>query len=463
MKIRTVKLINIMIFFLISCNCGLEKVNIVGIWEGKIKFPGIETRIVFNIKSLQSGKLEAEMLKPDEHDNVLKVNSITLRDSNLYIEVTTLNGSFNGHIKPNNEIIAGQWKQGRLLQKLVLHKVTKIVKYARPQTPIPPYPYNVKEVSFLNKEENIHLSGTITWPNKSSSIPAVILIPGGGAHDRDYSILRHRPFHVIADYLTKKGVAVLRFDERGVGLSNGDRSKATCDNYSQDVLAGVRFLKTFSGFSINSISLIGHSEGGMIASVSAVKSKEVSFIVLLGSPGLSGEEYQYQFEETTGRAMGLSEEMVESKRAIQEKVFDVLLHEHDQNLAKTKIRNIYKKFYPQIPEGKIRASAARFLSPGFQYNLAYDPASTLHKVQCPVFAIYGEKDLHVPPEGNFLAMKHILEGRSDILYKVITLPGLNHFFQNAADKEPFEYGKIEETISPNVLELIGDWICEFKE
>ena len=462
MKIRIINLIMIVLFF-ISCSLDSETNNIIGIWEGKLKFPGIETRIVFNIKSSQDGKLEAEMLKPDEHDNILKVNSITIKDSNLYLEVATLNGIFNGRVKPNKKFIVGEWKQGRWLHKLVLHKVTEIVKYARPQTPIPPYPYNVKEVSFLNKEENVRLSGTLTLPNKNSSIPAVILIPGSGAHDRDYSILRHRPFHVIADYLTRRGIAVLRFDERGVGSSTGDRSKSTCENYANDVLAGIRFLKTFSAFKPNNIGLIGHSEGGMIATVSASKSDEISFIVLLGSPGLAGVEYQYQFEEVTGRAMGLSEEMIAAKHLVQEQIFDILLNEKDPKQAEEKIYEIYRKNYPQIPEGKIRASSARFLSPGFKYNLFYDPASTLQKVQCPVLAIYGEKDLHVPPDSNFAAMEGTLKSRSDIPYKVITLPGLNHFFQNAPDKEPFEYGKINETISPDVLELIGDWICEFKE
>ena len=463
MKRWIVGLIVIATVFMTSCSLTEKKQSIVGLWEGKVKFPGIETRLLFNIASSPDGELTVEILQPDEHDDVIKVSSIALEDSNIRIEVAALKGVFEGCIETNKEIIVGEWQQGRWLQNLILRKIWKFTKYARPQTPRPPYPYNVKEVTIVNKKENVCLAGTLTWPNKSSSIPAIILISGGGGHDRDYSILRHRPFLVIADYLTRLGIAVLRFDERGVGSSTGDRSQATCKYYADDVLAGVRFLHTFNEFNPTRIGLIGHSEGGMIASVSAAESKDISFIVLLGSPGLAGAEYQYQFEESINRAMGLSEEMIASKRVIQEKIFNVLLHENDQWIIENKIYEIYRKFYPQIPEGKIKAGIAKFLSPGFQYNLTYDPASTLQNSCCPVLAIYGENDLHVPPEGNYNAMESILKSRADVPYKVIKLPGLNHFFQTTDNKEPFDYGKIEETISPIVLELISDWIINFKE
>ena len=340
--------------------------------------------------------------------------------------------------------------------------VTPGTESRTPQTRNTSSPYHVKEVIFSNDVEGVRLAGTVTWPGGDSPGPAVILIPGGGAHDRDYSIGRHRPFHVLADYLTRRGIPVLRFDERGVGGSTGDPAKSTCENYAGDVLAGVRFLQRFGESTSEGIGLIGHSEGGMVASLAAEKSGDIAFLVLLATPGLPGREYQMQYEESTGKAMGLSEEAIARRRSVQEAVFEVLLREHRRGNAETQIREIYRQYFPGIPEERIRAGLARFLSPGFRYNLTYDPASVLPDVRCPVLAIYGERDLHVPPERNAARMEEILRNRPDSPpSKVITLPGLNHFFQAHNDADPFNYGTNEEAISPVVPDTIASCIKNY--
>jgi len=208
------------------------------------------------------------------------------------------------------------------------------------------------------------------------------------------------------------------------------------------------------------IGLIGHSEGGTIASLAAARSPDVSYIVMMGSPGLPGVEYNYQYEESMGRALGLSEEAIAAKRAFQERVLNVVLHEKDYAIAEEKLRRIYQEFDPNISDMQEKTAVKRLLSPWFRFSVAHDPGDTLRAVKCPVLAITGEKDVHVPPDGNIEAIRHALETGGNRDYTVEELPGLNHFFQTAETGAPLEYGKIEETISPIVLELVGIWILE---
>lgn len=201
----------------------------------------------------------------------------------------------------------------------------------------------------------------------------------------------------------------------------------------------------------------------MVASITAAKSKHIAFLVRLATSGLLGAEYQLQFEESTGRAMGLDEEVIQKRNTVQKAVFEVLLRKHDRDNAEAQIREIYRQQYPGIPEERISAGIRKFLSPGFRYNLTYDPASVLSDVRCPVLAIYGGKDLQVPPERNTARMEQILNNRPDSPpSEVITLPGLNHFFQTNIRADPFSYGKGEESISQTVLDTIAAWIANQK-
>lgn len=458
MKNKITVLLVIIIPFLLACSGQKQTGNIEGIWQGTLKFPGFESRIAFKIDSSATGELTAVMIKPDENDDKLPVTELKFENARLYLFVDSLKMTFEGKLDDRGEKIRGQWRQGRMAQPLTLHRVNKIEKPPRPQTPRPPFPYHQRKVTFHNQTDNAVLAGTLTWPKEGESFPAVILIFGGGKHDRDYTIARHKPFWVIADYLSRRGIAVLRFDGRGVGRSTGDRSRATIEDMARDVLAGVDFLKTNKDFKATRIGLLGHSEGGMIAELAAVKTKDVAFIIMLGTPGLPGYEYQLQFEETSSRALGMNERRIAARLNFQRQVFDILLNEPDTAAAREKLDRLLSFIRPPLPEQKKKASLDRFLSPWFRYNLNYDPAAVLQKIKCPVLAIFGEKDLHVPPERNADAVKVALQAGSNPDFSVVVLPDLNHFFQTNKAGIPFNYGKIEETISPNVLELIEKWM-----
>lgn len=448
----------IMFFSIISCTTSTMNEALNGNWEGTLRFPSNEMRIVFKFNLMLDGSLQAKILMPDANGNEIQATKFVYEDSKIYLEVPSIKGSFEGKLQSDGKIIKGYWKQGTWSQTLNLKKGSKISKKQKPQTPVPPYPYSVEDVTFTNKDTNSKLAGTLTSPKGGLPCPVVILIPGVGAHDRDYTMMNHRPFLVLADYLTRKGVAVLRYDERGVGASTGDRTQATSKDFADDVIAWIEFLRKRSEVNPKLIGLIGHSEGGTIASLVAAKLEEIAFIIIMGSPGLSGVEYNIQFEESMGKIMGLSEKVIAQKRSFQKKVFDVLLNEKDIQLAKDKLLNIYKELNPKIPENSVQAAVDRLLSTWFYFNLTHDPAMTLRNVKCPILALFGEKDVQVPPDGNAQAIKQALELGNNRDHEVKVIPGLNHFFQNAKSGAPAEYGQLDETISTSVLKLISDWI-----
>ncbi|MGB2696253.1 MAG: alpha/beta hydrolase, partial [Candidatus Zixiibacteriota bacterium] len=316
------------------------------------------------------------------------------------------------------------------------------------------------EVVYENTEAQCKLAGTLTLPREGCPCPAVLLVSGGGAQNRDGLILGHRPFLVLADYLTRRRIAVLRVDDRGMGASTGDRTLSTSEDYAQDALAGVEFLKNHSDIDPKRIGLIGHSEGSVIASLVAAQSKDIAFIVMLAGPGLPGEEYNYQFEESISRVLGRSEETIDSILALQKRIFAVLKSEKDTVAARAKLRHILEKLEPPMAEPVIQANLQRYLSPWFRYSITYDPAPTLRKIKCPVLALFGEKDIQVPTEGNLEGVEKALKDGGNPDYRVEVLSDLNHLFQTAQTGAPSEYAQIEETIAPKALEMIAAWILE---
>jgi pimeloyl-ACP methyl ester carboxylesterase len=388
----------------------------------------------------------------------MRVSEVVFSNSRVRLQVDLINGAFDGPLNAQSKIIEGQWKQGRWSQPLILKKVPAVSAPRRPQTPVPPFPYDEQGVTFLNAEADARLAGTLTQPRTGGPHPAAILIPGGGAHDRDYLILRHRPFLVLADHLTRHGIAALRFDERGVGASTGDRSQATSEDFAGDVLAGWSYLRTLASIDPNRIGLIGHSEGGTIAALAAAQRPDVAFIVMMGSPGLPGKQYNLQFEESTARSLGQSEEAVAARVRFQERVLSVIVEERDPAVTEARLRHLYRELSPSMPPAQIESGLKRLLSPWFRFNVTHDPGATLRTVQCSVLAVIGEKDVQVPPAGNLDAIRQALQAGGNNRHRVEELSGLNHFFQTCATGSPVEYGKIEETMSPAVLSLLSDWI-----
>jgi hypothetical protein len=450
-----------------------SEISIEGIWEGKLKVPGIELRIVFKISKNPDGTLTATLDSPDQGATDIPVEEVIFKDNILRLEVKSAGGVFEGKVSEDFLVIEGEWKQSGQTLPLTLKRVDKAVEILRPQVPKKPYPYIEEELVYENKEAGITLAGTLTLPSGKGPSPVVLLISGSGPQDRNETIYNHRPFLVLADYLTRQGVAVLRVDDRGVGKSNGDFSQATSEDFASDVLAGIEYLKTRKEINPEQIGLIGHSEGGLIAPMVAVKSPDVTFIVLMAGTGLIGEEILYLQGALIYRAMGVSEEDIIKNRQFNEKIFSVLKEEEDSEIAEEKLRQMFLEDWEKMsdvkkeqigdPEVFLKAQLQSLLSPWLKFFLTYDPKPTLSKVKCPVLAINGEKDLQVPPKENLSAIEEALKVGGNQNYTIKELPGLNHLFQTAQTGVPSEYAKIEETISPIALKIIGDWIFEQTE
>ena len=447
-----------------------SEISIEGIWEGKLKIPGGELRVVFKISKNPDGTLTATLDSPDQGATDIPIEEVIFKDNTLHLEVKSAGSVFEGNVSEDFLVIEGEWKWSGQSVPLIVNRIDKAIEILRPQEPKKPYPYIEEEAIYENKEAGITLAGTLTLLPGKSSFPAVLLITGSGPQDRNETVFGHRPFLVLADYLTCQGIAVLRVDDRGVGESTGDFSQATSEDFASDVLAGIEYLKTCKEIDAKKIGLIGHSEGGLIAPMVAIKSSDVAFIVLMAGTGLPGEEILYLQGALISRAMGVNEEDIIKNRQFNEKIFSVIKEEKDKKNAEERLRQMFMEDWEKVsdeekekigdPEVYLNAQLQSLLSPWLKFFLTYDPKPTLSKVKCPVLAINGEKDLQVPPKENLSAIEEALVAGGNKNFTVKELPGLNHLFQTAQTGVPSEYAKIEETISPVAFKIVGDWILE---
>ncbi|MEE9436076.1 MAG: alpha/beta hydrolase [Candidatus Adiutricales bacterium] len=452
-----------------------DSLNIQGVWAGNLKVSGASLKVIFKITLQADGSYKATLDVPDQGASKIPVTEVTLKDSTLVLKVDSIRASYTGTIRADDQIIEGDWKQGGFSFPLVLKKDPAALEVNRPQEPKKPYPYKEEEVVFQNQKARIRLAGTLTLPEKEGPTAAVVLISGSGPQDRDETVFNHRPFWIIADYLTRRNIAVLRFDDRGVGGSGGDHLKGTSRDFADDVMAAVDYLKARKEIDPNKIGLIGHSEGALIAGFAAAERPDISFMVLMAGPGVVGEELLYLQSSAIRAATGLNEKDVAQEQKVREKIFRIIIEEEDRAAARKKIREILfdlmaktadklegtqKKEAMAAIEKNVEAQLEQLLAPWLRFFLSHDPGPTLMRVTCPILAITGEKDLQVPPKENLAAIEQALKKAEHPDFTIMELPGLNHLFQTAETGLISEYGKIEETFSPAALKIIGDWITD---
>lgn len=329
---------------------------------------------------------------------------------------------------------------------------------SRPQEPLPPFPYATENVVFENPQAGIRLAGTLTLPPGPGPHPAALLLCGSGPGDRDEAIAGHRPFFVLADHLTRAGIAVLRYDKRGVGQSSGpaDIWQSTFQDFAQDALAGLAFLQARPEVDPARIGLIGHSEGGKVAPLTARQWPGAAFVVILASSALSEEAIILSQMEAIGRAMGQPESAVAQVVENHRMVFALLREEADIPAARRELVRLFQEKEPGKPEEQILLEWGGFLSPFFQFGLAYDPTATLQKLSCPVLVLQGGRDLQVLADANLPSLRQALAGNPDATFMV--LAQLNHMFQTCQTGSPAEYGGIEETFAPQALRAIAEWV-----
>jgi pimeloyl-ACP methyl ester carboxylesterase len=432
--------------------------DIDGAWMGTLDAGTAKLRIVFHITNTADG-LTATMDSLDQDMKGLPVTKVTRDGSSLKLELKQLPGVFEGTIDKDRQSVSGTWSQSGNSLPLQLKRVkdSAELERPRPQDPAKPYPYREEDVSFENSTAGIKLAGTLTIPPGKGPFPAVLLVAGSGAHYRDEALMGHRPFLVLSDYLTRRGIAVLRYDKRGVGESGGTYATATTADFADDAEAGLAYLEKRSEIDPHKIGLIGHSEGGMIAPLLAARNSSVAFIVMMAGPGIPGDELLVEQTLLIAEANGQTHETAEKAAGEERIILSLVKDETDSAVLEKRLR---EQLTGQVPEAQIGAAIKSTSSPWFRYFISYDPAATLRKVKCPVLAVIGSKDLQVPPEQNIPAIRKALQDAGNQKFEVDELPGLNHLFQTAKTGSPAEYAQIEETISPVALEKIAAWVAK---
>ena len=445
------------------------KPPLAGDWAGALDVGGQKLRLVMHLVN-EGGGWNGSMDSLDQGANGIPFSAVSVDGAKLKVVIAAINGGYEGTLGEDGNTITGTWSQGGMSLPLNFTRggAASMPGPNRPQEPKPPLPYDTEDVTYSNPRANITLAGTLTKPRAAGPFPVVLLITGSGPQDRDETVMSHKPFLVLSDYLTRQGLAVLRVDDRGIGKSTGDFSKSNSGDFADDVLAGIEYLKTRKDIDPRRIGLAGHSEGGIIAPIVAGKSKDVAFIVLLAGVGVSAEDLMVRQASLIMKANGASDATIKDNADAQRQMFAIVRAEKDPAVAEPKLREVgdalMKKLAADNPamaesgKASIEGSVKMVNSPWFRYWLTYDPAATLRQVKVPVLALNGSLDLQVDPKQNLPAIEKALKDGGNKDVTVQELPGLNHLFQTATTGSPTEYANIEETMSPLAMKTVSDWI-----
>jgi dienelactone hydrolase len=423
----------------------------VGDWSGGLPLPGgMKLTLVLHVTAAPSG-YAASLDSPDQGALGLAVSSVSVDGDKLSFQSVPLHAQFHGGWDPATSAWVGEFIQGgHPLPLSLAHGAPP--PPSRPQTPQKPYPYREVEVAYDNPG-HAHLTGTLTLPQGDGPFPAALLIPGSGLHDRDATLFGHKPFLVIADALTRQGIAVLRVDERMVGGSTGDVKGATLQDFADDAAAGVAYLRTRPDIDPKKVGLIGHSQGGMTAPLIAAQDRSIAFMVILAGPAIPTDQLLLKQQSLIAAVMGAPQDQIKQSQTLNRQVYQAI-ETNSPEVAKTEALRLYKA--AGLPEAKAAAAVSEVNSPFFRSLFAYNPQKTLAQVTCPVLALDGSLDLQVPAKENIAALKAGLSGDHDVTIE--ELPGLNHLFQAAKTGAPSEYAKITQTFDPAALLLMTDWV-----
>jgi len=439
------------------------------IWQGQIG----PIRLILRIfPDSLSGQTKAVFDSPDQNASNLSISEFEVTSDSLKAYSKVIGGGFSGKFSNDRTQINGNWKQGTVNAPLTLIRITSVASPpVRPQTPKAPFPYRVENVEYSNTDQSVHFGGTLTLPESDKPVPVVLLISGSGQQDRDETIFNHKPFAVLADYLTRNGIAVLRVDDRGVGQTTGDVKNATSADFAKDVLAGIAFLKGRKEVDVKKIGLIGHSEGGMIAPLAVNQSEDIAFMVSMAGLGVKGVDLLKKQNSDILKTSDLPPDHYKALIGLYFRLFDIvkaqdinkplgLKDEFDKwkRSQSSSIIDSMKLNAGQPGEQMIQSFIAAIDIPWMRYFIKYDPAPVLGKIKIPVLAINGSKDIQVSASENLAGFEKYLKAAGNNKSKVMEFPGLNHLFQRAKTGYLDEYAKIDETISPAVLEVIAAWI-----
>lgn len=432
-----------------------------GSWNGKLDIGTAKLNIVFNFSKGDDGKTLCTLDSPDQGAKGIPATVEYVSEDSVAVAVPAIMAKYNGRVRDGK--IDGTFTQAGMSLKLVLSPGSVEIK--RPQTPKPPFPYITEEVTFSNAKDGTVLSGTLSLPLMMSigkKVPVVLMVTGSGQQNRDEELLGHKPFLVIADFLARHGIATLRYDDRGVGKSKGNASEVTMTSNMLDAMAGIDFLRKDDRFS--KVGMLGHSEGGTIAFLSASKyADKLDFIVSMAGTGVRGDSIIVYQNRVMLESSGAPQTDIDNYCRLLGKVLEYRIgHDRATVDGAAVIDSLAKSEKVSLPAPALQNLAEVLTSPSpwMDQFLSFDPQKDISNVICPVMAINGSLDKQVDPSMNLGAIKRLLPKNDANLIK--EYPSLNHLFQHCSKGYVAEYATIEETISEDVMADIADWIKGLK-
>ncbi|MDI6451252.1 alpha/beta hydrolase family protein [Anaerobaca lacustris] len=434
--------------------------DVAGNWLGTITFGSVKLRIGFEISQAETAGYTGFMRSIDQSAIHIPISEVILGRNSVRVEIDAIRSAYEGTPTADGRAIVGNWLQHGTATPLVMERVDRLPEIIRPQTPKRPFPYGEEDVVYENASASVRIAGTLTLPEGNGPFPAVLLIVGSGPLDRDETVFFHKPFLVLADHLTRRGIAVLRVDKRGVGQTTGDFAEATIHDLADDVLAGVGYLKSRREIDPNHIGLLGHSEGGVVGPIAASRSADVAFLVMLAGLGQNNGDIIIFQKLLEARSHGAGDERLALMRAWYEGLYPLVREDTDSATAEKKIRALHATLTDEEkeavgwPDSHLDDAIADQLRRHWRCDVRHDPRATLMKVRCPVLTLNGEKDMQVPAKENLAIIADALKAGGNPDFAVHEFPGLNHGFQTAHTQTASD----EETISPVVLQTISDWL-----
>lgn len=444
---------NIILFLLLFAALQ-SQAQIEGYWKGEMNVGVQKLETAFDIKAVENG-YAATFDVPAQGAYNIPVDETTFQDGHLQLTMSALGARYSGTQK--DDVIEGEFTQNGMTFTLNLARSEmKEQKKTRPQDPQPPFHYQIEEVTFVNEKEGNTLAGTLTIPEGEGPFPAMVLVSGSGQQNRDEELMNHRPFWVIADYCARHGIAVLRYDDRGVGGSDGEVKNATSMDFSYDAEAAFDYLRNRKEINAAKVGILGHSEGGVINFMVSSRRPEVAFLVSLAGPSVNGIEVLKEQQAAILRASGMTEEMVQFNGNANAQMFDIIETSNDREEADSLLRQLLKGW--GYNEELTEQTVGQMASPWMYYFLRYDPTDAIVKTICPALLLNGSKDLQVIASQNLPGYEKIIAEHGKTNLTLRELPDLNHLFQHCETGSPNEYFEIEETISPEVLEMIVGFV-----
>ena len=448
---------------LLASAAAAQAPSVTGMWQGSIQVaPTTELTAYFDLKGTTPA-LTGTMSVPQQTGTSFPLSSIVVRHDSLLLAADALKGRFAGQLSADGQQAAGVWFQNGRQLPLTLRRTTEQAKAAaaprRPQTPQGPFPYRSQDLTFPNKKAGFNLAGTLTLPAGKGPFPAVVLVSGSGPQDRNETILGHQPFLVLADYLTRRGFAVLRYDDRGVGQSKGTFKNALTTDFTTDAQAAMAYLRTRPDIRTHQVALMGHSEGGSVVWQAAAQPGGPDLAVALAGPGVAGDAVLLRQQKDLARAQGADSAAIGANYRLSHALF-AELHRVPATMPADELAAKLAAVAQQQPglnAATAQQLAGTYSAPWMRAFLLSTQASYLAKIKCPVLALNGTNDLQVAADENLPAIARGLQAAHNRDVTTRALPQLNHLFQTDPAAKA-DYGSIEETFAPIALQAIGDWL-----